>query len=250
MTGCARIAAMILRSPPQFGQCSRSSSNTRLSRLLPVATPYAAKSWRRHHPSNSALLRVWRKSFGYWHSHSWRGYRFNRRAHTASRRSTASSPRWRNQVSAHSGHAQKTKRNTPGRMKLRPGGTRQIDRNLPRRLGSRLANALLSPTDQRHTSQGRAHQCQSTRLGNTQVHILADKKQLFVPFVNLNIGAGTPCAIWITSQLEIHVQGVRVQCRARARWVSRRSASSSRAHARMPPLAGAGHGPVRRAWPN
>ena len=31
MTGCSRIAAMIFNSPPQFGQCSRSSSNTRLS---------------------------------------------------------------------------------------------------------------------------------------------------------------------------------------------------------------------------
>ena len=32
ITGCSRIAAMIFSSPPQFGQCSMSISNTRLSR--------------------------------------------------------------------------------------------------------------------------------------------------------------------------------------------------------------------------
>jgi hypothetical protein len=31
MTGCSRIAAMAFSSPPQFGQCPRSSSTTRLS---------------------------------------------------------------------------------------------------------------------------------------------------------------------------------------------------------------------------
>jgi len=31
ITGCSRMAAMIFSSPPQFGQCSRSRSKTRLS---------------------------------------------------------------------------------------------------------------------------------------------------------------------------------------------------------------------------
>jgi hypothetical protein len=35
ITGCSRMAAMIFSSPPQFGQCSRSSSNTRLSSRAP-----------------------------------------------------------------------------------------------------------------------------------------------------------------------------------------------------------------------
>ena len=37
MTGRSRIAAMIFSSPPQFGQCSRSSSKTRLSSRAQIA---------------------------------------------------------------------------------------------------------------------------------------------------------------------------------------------------------------------
>ncbi len=33
MTGCSRMAAMFFSSPPQFGQCSRSTSKARLSNL-------------------------------------------------------------------------------------------------------------------------------------------------------------------------------------------------------------------------
>ena len=36
MTGSSRIAAMIVSSAPQFGQCSMSISNTRLSSLASV----------------------------------------------------------------------------------------------------------------------------------------------------------------------------------------------------------------------
>ncbi len=37
ITGASRIAAMIFSSPPQFGQCSRSSSNTPLSSLAQLS---------------------------------------------------------------------------------------------------------------------------------------------------------------------------------------------------------------------
>jgi hypothetical protein len=35
ITGCSRMAAMIFSSPPQFGQCSRSKSNTGLTKRAP-----------------------------------------------------------------------------------------------------------------------------------------------------------------------------------------------------------------------
>ena len=44
MTGASRMAAMIFSSPPQFGQCSRSNSKTRLSsraQLMRVGRPWA-----------------------------------------------------------------------------------------------------------------------------------------------------------------------------------------------------------------
>ncbi len=45
MTGCSRIAAMIFSSPSQSGQCSRSSSKTRLSSLAQLN-----RTGQRQHP--------------------------------------------------------------------------------------------------------------------------------------------------------------------------------------------------------
>ena len=51
ITGASRIAAMIFSSPPQFGQCSRSRSNTRLSNLAQLGR---TGRWCAQFPSHSA----------------------------------------------------------------------------------------------------------------------------------------------------------------------------------------------------
>ena len=51
ITSASRMAAMIFSSPPQFGQCSRSSAKTRLSSLAQLM--HAGQ--RRHHQVRCAV---------------------------------------------------------------------------------------------------------------------------------------------------------------------------------------------------
>ena len=69
ITGCSRIAAMIFSSPPQFGQCSRSRSNTRLSsRARTQTVQWTVCAWRGAGPLARRGLQGWPKlsRTGWW----------------------------------------------------------------------------------------------------------------------------------------------------------------------------------------